>query len=166
MLETDVGIIVFLQPETNSFVTELIMALQLFRESYDGLFGFTVMLLKSEQELKGFPTFDEDEELHLPKETTEAGIETDVNFVLQKAPYPMLVTELGISMEVKPVCENPYMAMSVTEFGIIIDVKPEHSSNALYPICVTELGITVFMHPSIKVFEDVSIIALQPPRES
>jgi hypothetical protein len=41
----------------------------------------------------------------------------------------------------------------------VIEVRSQ-LLKALLPILVTELGITVFRHPLIKVFEDVSIIAL------
>ena len=56
--------------------------------------------------------------------------------------------------------------MEVTELGMVILVRLVQPLNAELPIEVTELGIIVFLQPVIKVFEDVSIIALQSFRES
>ncbi len=56
--------------------------------------------------------------------------------------------------------------MLVTEFGIVIEVKPLQPSKAEFPMLVTEFGIIVFLQPTINVFEDFSIIALHPSRES
>ena len=47
-----------------------------------------------------------------------------------------------------------------------MEVRPEHPRNAFSPILVTLLGIIVFLHPVIKLFDEVSIIALQFSRES
>ena len=49
----------------------------------------------------------------------------------------------------------------ITELGIITEVRPEQPEKADSPILVTELGITVFFDPAIKVFDCVSMIALQ-----
>ena len=56
--------------------------------------------------------------------------------------------------------------MLVTLLGIDIEVRPEQPKKALFPILATLLGIIVFLHPAIKVFVAVSIIALQLSRES
>ena len=56
--------------------------------------------------------------------------------------------------------------MLVTEFGIVTLVRPEQPENASRPMLVTEFGMMVFLHPAIKVFEAVSIMALQLLRES
>ena len=47
-----------------------------------------------------------------------------------------------------------------------MDVNPEQPEKAFLPILVTLLGTVVFLHPAIKVFDKVSIIALHPLRES
>ena len=62
--------------------------------------------------------------------------------------------------------EKAPLPMDVTISGILIEVKPTQSKKALSPIFVTVFGMTVFEHPLIKVFELVSIIALQLLRES
>ena len=51
--------------------------------------------------------------------------------------------------------------MLVTELGMVTDVSPEHPEKALPPMLVTEFGIMVVLHPVIRVFDAVSIIALQ-----
>ena len=80
---------------------------------------------------------------------------------------PILVTELGIVIEVKLVQpENACMSIVVTELGIVIEDKPVQPSNAQLPIEVTEFGIVVFLHPAIRRFVSVSIIALQLSLES
>ena len=56
--------------------------------------------------------------------------------------------------------------MQVTEPGMVIEVKPEQLLNALLPMLVTVFGITVFIQPKIRVFDDVSIMALQLSRLS
>ena len=56
--------------------------------------------------------------------------------------------------------------MEVTLLGIVMDVKPEQPEKALPPMEVTLLGMTVVLQPEIKVFDAVSIIALQLSRES
>ena len=61
-----------------------------------------------------------------------------------KALFPMLFTLLGISM----------------------DVKLEQPLKAELPMLLTLLGIIVFLQPKMRVFVDVSIIALQLLRES
>ena len=78
----------------------------------------------------------------------------------------MLVTEFGMVMLVRPEHpENALLPMLVTEFGIVMLIKPEQPENA-YSMLVTVLGIKEFIHPAIKVFEAVSMIALQLSRES
>ena len=69
--------------------------------------------------------------------------------------------------EVRP--EQPEKAcvpMEVTELGMVTAVSPEQPSKAYSPMEVTELGMVVFLQPTIKLFVDVSIIALQLLRES
>ena len=51
--------------------------------------------------------------------------------------------------------------MLVTPLGIVTLVKLVQPLKALLPMLVTLFGITVFLHPVIKVFVAVSIIALQ-----
>ena len=70
-------------------------------------------------------------------------------------------------MEVKPEqSEKVPSPILLTPLGIVTDVKPAQPLKALFPILVTLLGIIVFLSPMIKVFDDVSIIALQLSRES
>ena len=79
----------------------------------------------------------------------------------------MLVTLGGITMEVKLVQpKKAEPSMLITLEGIKMDVKPLQPRNAHIPMLVTLEGIFVFLHPAIKVFEDVLIIALQLFRES
>ena len=61
--------------------------------------------------------------------------------------------------------QNALLPMLTTPSGIIKEVRllPE---KALSPIHITLLGITVALQPSIKVLVLVSIMALQPSRES
>ena len=54
----------------------------------------------------------------------------------------------------------------VTLAGIVISDKPEHPKKAELPMLVTSSGIIVAEHPKSKALVLVSIIALQPPRES
>ena len=56
--------------------------------------------------------------------------------------------------------------MLVTLEGISMDVKPLQAENAPSPMLVTLEGITVFLQPTIKAFDAVSIIALQLSRLS
>ena len=56
--------------------------------------------------------------------------------------------------------------MLVTELGMVTLVRPEQPENASLPMLVTVLGIKEFIHPAIKMFEAVSMIALQLSRES
>ena len=55
--------------------------------------------------------------------------------------------------------------MDVTLLGILIVVNPLHPLKTPLRMVVTLLGMIVFMHPKIKVFDDVSMIALQLLRE-
>ena len=59
-----------------------------------------------------------------------------------------------------------YHPKLVTELGIVIEVKPVQPSKHQSPKLVKELGIVVFLQPTIIVFEEVSIIALQFSLES
>ena len=56
--------------------------------------------------------------------------------------------------------------MLVTLSGMVISVILQLPSNAYSPMVATLLGITVFMHPTIRVLDFVSMMALQLPRES
>ena len=79
----------------------------------------------------------------------------------------MEVTELGMVTEVRP--EQLAKARSpieVTELGMVTEVRPEQPVKALSPIEVTKLGMIVLLQPTINLFVDVSIIALQLSRES
>ena len=51
--------------------------------------------------------------------------------------------------------------MLVTLLGISTEVKLEQPAKASSPMLVTLLGMVVSLHPAIKVFVWVSIIALQ-----
>ena len=57
--------------------------------------------------------------------------------------------------------EKAELPMLVTLFGIVMLVKLLQPWKAKLPMLVTVLGITVFLQPAIKVFDDISIIALQ-----
>ena len=84
-----------------------------------------------------------------------------------KATAPIEVTELGMVTEVSP--EQPEKAhspMEMTELGMVTEVSPEQPSKADSLIEVTELGMIVLLQPTINLFVDVSIIALQLLRES
>ena len=85
----------------------------------------------------------------------------------KKAKFPIVVTLLGMVIELK--LEQPLKAscpIDVTLVGITMDVKPEQLAKAFIPIDDTPLGIIVFLQPVIRVFVEVSIIALQLLRES
>ena len=56
--------------------------------------------------------------------------------------------------------------IDVTLLGMVMEVNPEQNAKAELPMDVTLLGITVVLHPKTSLFVDVSIIALQPSRES
>jgi hypothetical protein len=56
--------------------------------------------------------------------------------------------------------------MDDTLLGMAIEVKPEQPEKALSLMDVTLAGIVVLLHPALKVFDAVSIIALQSSRES
>ena len=49
---------------------------------------------------------------------------------------------------------------------MVTEVSPWQPSNAKLPIDVTLLGMIELLHPAIKVFDEVSMIALQLSRES
>ena len=51
--------------------------------------------------------------------------------------------------------------MLVTESGIVTLARLVQPKNASSPTVVTSFGMTVFLHPAIKVFEAVSMMALQ-----
>ena len=56
--------------------------------------------------------------------------------------------------------------MLVTLLGITMEVRPEQPEKAFSPMFVTLLGMVVDWHPTIRVLEAVSIMALQFSRES
>ena len=56
--------------------------------------------------------------------------------------------------------------MDVTLLGILIVVNPLHPLKTPLRMVVTLLGMIVFLHPEIKVFDEVSMMALQLLRES
>ena len=79
----------------------------------------------------------------------------------------MLVTLLGMVMDFRE--EQPSKALAsmlVTLLGMVMEVKDEQPWKALAPMLVTLLGIVVFLQPSMRVLEPVSIIALQFSRLS
>ena len=77
----------------------------------------------------------------------------------------MAVTELGMVTVVKPLQpKNAASPMAVTELGMVTLVKSLQRLNADSPMEVMEMGIIVFLQPVIKVFEAVSMIALQLSR--
>ena len=90
---TELGILVFIQPVINSLSAVLIIALQLFLESYTGLLLSTFITAKLEQLIKASQS----------SEVTEYGI---VMFVKpehsEKTLELIVVTEFGIVMLVKP----------------------------------------------------------------
>ena len=65
-------------------------------------------------------------------------------------------------MDVRPLQSlNARLPIEVKSFGMAIEVRREHPENASSPIDVTLLGMIVLSHPRIKVFDEVSMIALQ-----
>lgn len=116
MLVTLEGMIVFLQPVIRVFVSVSIIALQLFRESYDL-----------------FPTSTSIEVRHMhcsktlsPMLDTLLGIVMEVRLLQpENAKRPMLVTLLGIVIKDKPLqylkAEPP---MLFTLEGMVIEVRP------------------------------------------
>ena len=116
MVITEFGIMVFLQPDINSFFSVSIMALQLSLESYTVLPSSTIIEVKPLQPEKA-PT---------PILVTELGIVIEVKPLQpEKALPPILVTELGIVIEIKLLhSEKVPRSMLVTELGIITEVKP------------------------------------------
>ena len=72
-----------------------------------------------------------------------------------------MVTEVSLEQRAKAL--SP---IDVTELGMATEVSPEQSEKANSPIDVTELGMIVLLQPTINLFVDVSIIALQLLRES
>ena len=152
------GIIVFLQPAIKVFVLVSIMALELSRESKVVFSLFMTILFNLEQRINA----------SLPIEFTELPMATEVSLEQSKnALSPIAVTEFGMAIEVNPEQYiNACSPISVTEFGMVTEVNPSQSKNASSPIAVTEFGIIVFLQPAIKVFDAVSIMALQLSRES
>ena len=67
-------------------------------------------------------------------------------------------------MDVSPQLSKARSPMDVTLLGMEMDVNPH--LKAPCPMEVTLMGIMVFFQPAIRVFDDVSIIALQLSRES
>ena len=77
------------------------------------------------------------------------------------------VTPLGIVIEDKPAQpENAPLPIVATPEGMVMELKSPQPEKALLPMLVTLLGITVFLQPEIRLLLAVSIIALQPSRES
>ena len=62
--------------------------------------------------------------------------------------------------------EKQELPKLVTDNGISTDVREEQPEKQLYPKLVTDEGIRVFLHPAIIAFCSVSMMALQPSRES
>ena len=84
----------------------------------------------------------------------------------ENAPASIMVTDSGITTSLKLQPLNASYCTMVTEFGMIIFFRPLQPSKDLGPIIVTLEGITVLLHPVINLLLLVSIIALQPFRES
>lgn len=61
---------------------------------------------------------------------------------------------------------NALSPIDVTLLGIMMDDSSLQPENAELPISVTEVGIMVPLHPINRVFDVVSIMALQLSRES
>jgi len=73
-------------------------------------------------------------------------------------------TMLSESTEIEASPEHPQKAllsMFVTLLGILIESSPKHPSKARLLMLVIPSGIIVFEQPTIRLFVDVSIIALQ-----
>ena len=104
----------------------------------------------------------------MPMLVTLFGMVMEVRLVQpSKAWLPMLVTFLGIVIEVRPLQLLKAAApMPVTLSGIKMEVRSVQLEKAEEPMLVTLFGIVVFGQPAIRVFEAVSIIALQLSRES
>ena len=103
-----------------------------------------------------------------PIPSTDSGIIMLLSEVQpSKAPSPIHSTDSGIIMLLSD--EQPSKAPSpifFTDSGIIMLLSDEQPSKALSPIFVTDSGIIVDLQPKIRVFVFVSIMALQPSRES
>jgi hypothetical protein len=83
----------------------------------------------------------------------------------EKAPDWIFVTDSGMVIlvsEVQPL-KPPIV---VTDSGIAMLSSEVQLEKAFHPISVTEFGITVVLQPATRIFVAVSIIALQPSRES
>ena len=94
MVATVFGMTVFLQPPISALVLVLMMALQLFRESYTVFPASTMICSKLEHPRIGF----------VPMEVTELGMVIEVRLEQKEnASLSMEITELGMSIEVKPV---------------------------------------------------------------
>ena len=79
----------------------------------------------------------------------------------------MVVTLLPIATEVKlEQSEKAQEPIEVTLFGIVIEVRLMQLEKAELPMAITPKGITVFLQPTIRILDDVSMIALQLLRES
>ena len=79
----------------------------------------------------------------------------------------MLLTLSEMYSDVSP--EQPSKAESSMLFtlsGMCIDVRPVQPEKAESPMLVTSCRIIVFLQPSISVFYDVSMMALQSCLES
>ena len=76
-------------------------------------------------------------------------------------------TVLGMVIDDKLVqFAKAYLSILVTPLGIVIDVRLARPLKAPNPIVVTSLGIIVFLHPTIRVFVYLYMMALQLLRES
>ena len=86
---------------------------------------------------------------------------------LQKAKVSISFTDVGMVIPSSEVQSMKALSpIYITPSGIVIflgDVQPE---NAYCPIVVTDSGINVVLQIAIRVFVSVSIMALQPSRES
>ena len=108
--ETELGIMVFLQPVCKVFVAVSIMALQLSLESYFWFSLSTLIFVNPLQPSKAIRLIEE----------TELGIVTLFNLLQpQKAARPIDVTELPIVTLVNPLqLEKASSPIEVTEIGI------------------------------------------------
>jgi hypothetical protein len=79
----------------------------------------------------------------------------------------MLVTLEGIIISVSPLQPlNALSPIAVTLEGINIEDRPLQHQKAFSKIQVTLEGMVEFLHPTMRVLDDFSIIALQLSRES
>ena len=114
-LVTELGILLFLHPTTNSLVEVRIIALQLSLESYTGLAASTTIRSRPLQPSKH----------QSPKLVTELGMVMEVNLLQYEKHFsPKLITELGMVMEVKLLqYQKQAYPKLVTESGMVMKVK-------------------------------------------